>query len=387
MKSAAVVVALSMVGCGVPTSARTPESAKPLAVHAVSWSAAQPPATAKLVADLGSDVVVFSDGSATISSDGVVANVDRQVGAWVSAGTIPAPDGSGLWIVGVDSQGQLWRLRARRSFEPISERYGLASARVREVCGFGGRFVGFSLADASAPLAIADGSEVDRYASGALTRLTGGSGTMAGLLAGGDVWWLDARTRSGRRWELGDARDVAVDDQGITYVATSRAIYSNDPDGTLVLRYVGSRLHGLVASHDHVWFAEGDELGTIDATEVHRSRGVKLPQDATLTGSPSGDVWALSRGALTRYALGESPTTASRVRWEDAAQPVYGRVCSTCHASDGTAGVDLSTADQWRSKRDLIRQRVLVDKDMPPKDHPITDPDRESIRHWLDAPL
>ncbi len=382
----ALVVAASIVGCGVPAGVKTADNAQALTVHTVAWNPGAQPSSVKLVADLGADVVVFSDGAATIITDGTIASVDHRVPSWVSATTIPAPDGSGLWIVGVDANGQIWRLRARKGFEPISERYGLSNARVTDLCGFGGRFVGFSLADARTSLAVADGSEVARYATSPLSVLVGGSGMLGGLTRDG-VWTFDARTRGARSYDLVGARSVAVDDQGGVFVETSRAIYSMREDGTLLLRYASSDLHGLVASHDHVWFADGPELGMLQGDSVMRTRAAKLPQNATLTGSPSGDVWALSGGALTRYAIGESPNTAARVRWEDAAQPVFGRVCSKCHASDGTSGVDLSTSDAWRKKRDLIRQRVLVDRDMPPKEQPIADLDRDSIKRWLDSPV
>ena len=378
----ALAVATSMIGCGVPVGVKTPDTAQSLDVHAVTWNPGALPGPVKWVADLGSDVVVFSDGAATVVTDGTISNVDRKVPKWVSATTIPAPDGSGLWIVGVDGNGQIWRLRARKSFEPISERYGLSSARVTELCGFGGRFVGFSIADAHTPFAVADGSAVERYATSPLSALVGGSGTLGAITRDG-MWTFDARTRAARTYDVG-AKEIAVDEQGNVFVATSRAIYSMRDDGTLVLRYSSGDLHGLVASHDHVWFADGPELGVLDGAEVKRTRGAKLPDDATLTGSPSGDVWALSHGSLVRYAMGE-PSSA-RVRWEDAAQPVFGRVCAKCHASDGTSGVDLSTQDTWRKKRDLIRQRVLVDRDMPPKEQPMNDAERESIKRWLDAP-
>ncbi len=385
LRQVALASLLGVVGCGVPAGVKTPDTAQALLVHAVPWAPGALPGPTKMVADLGADVVVFSDGAATVVTDGSIANVDRRVPSWVSATTIPAPDGSGLWIVGVDANGQIWRLRARKSFEPISERYGLSNARVTDLCGFGGRFVGFSIADARAPFAVANGSEVARYSTSAVSVLGGGSG-MLGALTGDGVWTFDARTSTARSYALRDARDVAVDEQGTVFVATSRAIYSMREDGTLLLRYASRGLHGLVASHDHVWFADGPELGVLDGDTVRRTRAADVPEDATLTGSPSGDVWALSRGALTRYAIGESPSTGARVRWEDAAGPVFGRVCSRCHASDSTSGVDLSTPDAWRKKRDLIRQRVLVDRDMPPREQPIADLDRESVKRWLDSP-
>ena len=48
-------------------------------------------------------------------------------------------------------------------------------------------------------------------------------------------------------------------------------------------------------------------------------------------------------------------------------------------------GTDLSTEAAWHQKSSLVRERVLVDKTMPPQGHALADADRTAIKSWLDA--
>lgn len=384
MKSPYFLAFFAALGCALPPSAKTAESAPTLLVHAVEWNPTRADVgAARLVADLGGDVVVFGDGAATVMSDGVVTNVDHAVRKWTSAGTIPATDGTGLWIAGTDDAGDVYRLRARRAFERVSDRFGLRGG-ARGMVGFGGKYVGFDLGTAG--LLLSDGAVVMRLAATPGDELAGG-GTLLARLTRDGAWTMDAKTRATRSYAVAGAKLVAVDDRGSLYVATDRAIYAEAPDGSLSLRYVGHDVRGLVASHDRVWFADDGELGTISESGASRTRGGKLAADARLLPSSSGDVWAVdSKGAVARFSIGAASPASGRVRWQDAAFPVYSRVCAGCHAAGGTSGIDLSSERAWVSKRDLVRQRVLVDRDMPPATRPVTDADRAQIQRWLDAP-
>ena len=372
------IVFAAAVGCGLPAGARSPETASPLAIHAVDWNPRHEKlADAAGVADDGSNVVVFgTDGTASVLVDGVVVNVDHS--ALRGAGLIPAADGTGEWIAGLDPNGKVYRLRARKSFEPISDRYALDATAVKEVAGFGGHYVAFALAN---EIAIADGTNVTHYDSGPITKLAAGGLRVAGLGRGG-VFTFDAQTKTGSSYPMPDAELVAVDDEGHVFVATATAIYGEANDRHLGLRYVAARpIHGLAVSHDRIWFAEGDELGVMERGGVSRTHDAKIGATARLVGSTSGDVWTIDGGKLARFTVGNPK--APKTRWEEAIAPIFARSCAQCHAQNGSAGVDLSTGEAWKTKHDLIRQRVTVDRDMPPSGHALPDLDRAAIDAWL----
>ena len=117
-----------------PRRTRAPAAASPRSACAPSTGTRgtrRSPAV-RAVADSGSDVVAFADGAATVLTGGRVVAVDRSVPRWVSAGTLPAADGSGTWIVGVDGDGRVRRLLGNSRLEPVSDRFGLAGEHVLE---------------------------------------------------------------------------------------------------------------------------------------------------------------------------------------------------------------------------------------------------------------
>ncbi len=134
----------------------------------------------RAVADTGGDVVAFADGAATVLMGGRVIAVDRSVPRWVAAGTLPAADGSGTWIVGVDGDGHVRRLFGKATLEPVSDRFGLAGDQVMSVATLGSAVAGFRLRD---QIAVADGASVTRYATGLLASFAGGGGR---AVLGGD---------------------------------------------------------------------------------------------------------------------------------------------------------------------------------------------------------
>jgi hypothetical protein len=116
---------------------------------------------------------------------------------------------------------------------------------------------------------------------------------------------------------------------------------------------------------------------------VRVTAGARVEAGARLAGSPSGDVWVL--GETTRRFAVDDAALAPRDRWEQAVQPIFARVCATCHLPRGSSGVDLSTVERWEEKRPLLRRRLVDERSMPPRDHPLDDADREILRAWLDA--
>jgi len=372
-------VAALAVGCGAPSTARTPETAAVLVVRSVEWNPTHGTlGRVRSVADDGADVVVFGDTAATVLTNGAVVAEDHAVRDWRTAATLTAPDGSGRWIVGVDGAGKLWRLRGRRAFEPVGDRYALGGAKVAWLASLGGGGVAFGV---DRGLVIADGVDAATYAwDGPLRGLAGGSSTVATMSLHG-MTTLDARTKRSRGYDVDGARYVAVDETGRAYVATERAIYAADEGGVLRLRYVArDPIHGLVAAGERVWFADGAEVGLVERTGVSRSRSASVAVDARLVGSASGDVWMIDgKGSLARLSA------SAPFAWADTVAPVFARVCSGCHERGGSSGVTLSTSADWERERDRIKQRVVVAGDMPPKGTPWSDGDREAVRLWAEA--
>lgn len=382
---APLVLAAALAGCAASPHTRAGGGVTPLRVRAVEWNAGHAPLTGvRAVADGGGVAVAFADGAAAVIAGGAVVAVDRAVPRWTAAGTIPAADGTGSWIVGVDGGGKVLRLRGLRAFEPVSDRFGLAGERVLGVADLGGRSAAFRLADG---VALVDGATVIRYASGPLAGLAGGNGHLA--LGGATVRVLDAATHVVHAFALpgspGAPLFVAVSAAGKLFVATPGAVYAENERGDLALRFesAGGAIHGLAAAGERVWFADGGELGVLDGegarARVRETRGAQVPEGATLSGSPSGDVWTLAGGALGRYAVDDAKG------WDDTAAPVFRRACASCHGRGGEAGVDLSNAQAWERARDRIRRRVVVDRTMPPAGRALSDADREAIRAFLEG--
>jgi hypothetical protein len=211
-----------------------------------------------------------------------------------------------------------------------------------------------------------------------------GNGGASAVLAPESVIRVDVATRATRAYPLPGAIAVALDDAGKLYAATSDALYAEDDRGELVLRFRATMgaIHGLVASKGHIWFAEGSELGTIQKGSVLATSGANLPPDARLWPSTTSDVWLVSHGKLLRFAQGDGIGIA---QWFSYIQPIFARACAKCHLPNGPAGVDLSTEAAWRARKSDIRERVVEERTMPPKGHPLDDADRGAIRHWLEG--
>src|SRR5262249_30001722 len=116
---------------------------------------------------------------------------------WIGAGTIAAADGAGAWLVGIDGEGHLWRLRGRASFEPVSDRFGLERAAVTAVALLGPTGSAFALKD---EIAIADGAKVTRYETGRLMSFAGGGGHV--VFGGQPLRVVDAWTKSVRAFAM-----------------------------------------------------------------------------------------------------------------------------------------------------------------------------------------
>jgi mono/diheme cytochrome c family protein len=372
-----------LVGCGAAPHTRAAGATGTFAVRPVAWNpSAAPVGRVSAVADVGRTVAVFGDAGATVFSSGAVVANDRSVTDWVDAQSIRGADGSPRWIVGLDGKGRLYYLRGLSSFEDVSSRYGLDGRRVLGVAMLDPRRVGFLL---DGEIAVADGRRVTRYGAPPLAELLGGGGYGAGL-ATNAVTVFDPKMTA-RTFALPGVTAAAVGPDGRLFATTPRALYATTEHGDLALVYDagGETLHGLVASGDHVWFADGTELGVVDGERVAETSGVHVAPDAKLASSPSGDVWVIAAGALQRFARSE-PEAALGVSWAATLAPIFARSCSSCHLPGGVSGVDLSTAEGWQSERSVIHARVVEGRTMPPEGHPLSDADRDAIRAWIEHP-
>ncbi|MGK3999371.1 c-type cytochrome [Sorangium sp. So ce1024] len=404
------VLALALVLAACAGQAAAP--AAPLAVSPVAWPPSAGLGPIRAVADDGRRVVLFHDGAAAVFVDGALDRVERAPHRWVGAAALPAPDGRGAWIVGVDAEGRLLRLPDQGAFEPVSDRYGLDRAPVRAALGLGGGAAAFAL---DGEIAVADGATVTRYATGPLATLAAGGGRVAFAPGGDGLLALDVATRALRSYPLpgGPAPLLAVTGAGRLLAATPEALYEEDAAGVLRLRLrARAALHGLAVSGDRVWFVDGDELGVLDAAGARWTRGARLPRGARLIGSPTGDVWLLASGAVRRFTAGDhragdhvraeahvragahghaagdgragDPGTAAPA-WDDIA-PIVARACAPCHLPRGEGGVDLSTRAAWTtpSLRESIARRVVEERTMPPPGHALSEADRARIRAFVE---
>ena len=371
-------------------------AAGPLAVRSVEWSGAREAEGAPTaVADDGDDLLMVTGARLTLLRAGVViARVDSPSGTWRDVARVPAADGGGSWLIAVDGRGHVLRPRATGSLEEVGERWGLGEGGVRGVRALGERRVAFLL---ESELAIADGEQVRRVPLGAprVTSMSGGGGRIALLSIDkghADVRVLDATTLAQRQFALA-AEAIALDDRGRLLSLTRRALYAEDAEGKLALRYLSDQgaLHGLCASGARAWFGDGEELGLVERTQsptaeltVVLTRSERLAHDARVACSPTGDAWILAEGTLRRRARDDAALTPAE-RWTQLVAPVFARSCGACHLPGGKAGLDLSTPGAWGSERALIRERVLEKRTMPPEGHPLADLDRDALRRWLDG--
>jgi mono/diheme cytochrome c family protein len=380
----ASLLAASALGCGAGPHTRGAGAVAPLAVRPVAWNpAGTPVGKVQAVADAGSVVAVFGDAGATVFSSGAAVATDRSVTAWVDARAIRGADGAARWIVGVDARGHLYYLRGLSSFEDVSARYGLDGRRVLSAAMLDPTHVGFLL---DRQIAVADGRRVTLYPTAPLATLFGNAGFGAGV--GTDaVFLFDTAHLTSRTFPLRGVTRAAVGPDGRLYASTSRALYAATEQGDLALLYDagGDTLHGLATSGDHVWFADGAELGIVQGDQVAETSGAHVAADARLAASPTGDGWVLSGGGLQRYARADAEPSLS-VRWSTTLSPIFARSCAGCHLPGGVSGTDLSTAEAWHSERPAIRDRVVVTKTMPPEGHPLSDADRDAIKAWTEGP-
>lgn len=335
--------------------------------------------------ELDGNTYIFDDAGVTVVRAGAVVARD-ELATPAPASTIVAPDGEGRWVMSA-----LWRITPDGTAAQINEeRLGLTpGAAWRGVYGAGDTIV------ATSPKGFAvssDGHHVALYPPTDATDIAVARGRVA--LAGAaklDVWDLAAGTS--RAYPIGGAHVVFVDAGGapassrlVAWTPSRLAVEAGD--GALHAITSPTPIAAAVASGKRLWVLADGHVSYLDrGANALAPAAIGAMPIARIFGSPSGDVWvATGTGAaqhLERYAV-EAPTGGDPA-WSAQVAPVFARVCAHCHLPDGSSGVDLSTPGLWRTERDEIRKRVVVDRSMPPAGTAMSDGDRAAIAAWADA--
>ena len=400
----AAVMGSFLTACGGAPAAFTKKggAVSALDVHEVAWNPAKiTVGNVRAVAEAGDVVCVFADNAATILVSQAPVSTDTSVQGWTGAAVLTPKSGASQ-IFGIDAKGRVHALRAQRSFDDVSDRFGLGAKSVRASTALGS---GALLFASNAEVFVADGSRVSTFGAPALSELAPFGSGFIGIAQSG-IYEFDLESHVGREFALPGVVHAVTGPKGRVVATTKNAVYAADPDGALSLVYAaeGDTLHGLVASGDTVWFADGSELGVVDEGRVRETSGAHIPSNAELAPSPRGDVWVMGSGALARYGMGGSlaapagnapaggtpPSGPSHQilpgsgdPWRDSLSAVFARSCSSCHLQGGSSGIDLSTEARWQTEKNDIRERVITTKSMPPPGHALSDADRAAIAAFV----
>lgn len=387
---AALVFAVA-AGCG---GRADPPSFKEgtIDLRPISWST-MAPSLGKVVAvaDSVDDVAVFGRSGASLWSDGVQVSSDESVTSWRTAAAVPALDLPESWLLGVDQLGRIHRMHSRRLLEDVSERFGLAGRPVLEVAALGAGLTAFALRD---QVAVVDRGAV-RFFDIKARGLAGAAGRLAAFDLG-SVLQIDFTPPEGARLlrlPLEGAVAVAFDVTSELQLcaATEQALYI-ERGGAFEKVWeapAGAAIGGLAGSGRGVWVAVGRELLLLRESQLLHgsSSAAVVPEGGRLVGSPSGDVWVLGGPQLAR--LGErAPGGGDEDRWRRSMLPIFQRVCRSCHLPSGSVSIDLSTYEQWRSRRALIKQRVVdqTPTPMPPQSAGVlTYSELAAVQQWADS--
>ena len=351
-------------------------------LKAQAWNSANAAVGAvTALVELPDQTVVFGDQGATVFLGGVPASSDATNTHWQGAGALPAADGNGTWAVGVGQDGQLSRVNGSGLLERVSDRWGLLHDKVYAIAATGARGAAFAVAG---QVAVSDGSTLQRFDVGG-GQLAGGGGRL-GWIEGGAVKRLDPVAGAVVKWPLSGAFAVAVSDSGRMIAATPHGLWEESATLALIQVYqTPATLHSLAASGERFWFVQDQQLGFLEGSRVERTQQAVADAATQLFTAPGGGVWTLGGGVPARYSAGGELAT-----WQQLVLPTFARVCASCHLPGGTAGVTLSSLDDWKGRKDAIVQRVLqgvTDKPMPPKNAvlDITPAERNLIRCWVES--
>jgi hypothetical protein len=343
------------------------------------------------VAEHDDDIALFGDSGVALWSSGESQGKDSSVRAWRSSAVVPALGFPGRWLLGADEEGKVYRLRTAAaqtvSVEEVSARYKLAGKKVLEVASLGGVQVGFAL---DGRLAISDGVTLREYEL-SVRGLVGGSGQAAGIWED-QVVVFDSQTESLTKRDLPGVTHVAFDAQNQLWAVTREALFQLQ-DGVFRVMYRvdgEDTVRGLSASSSGLWLLFGQTVGLVREGQLLVAplpSGVTMPAQDSLriVGSPSGDAWLLGDSQVLRVGE-QSGGGQDFVLWRKNMQPVFERLCQSCHLPSGSAHLDLSTHSLWARYRGALGQRVVegMPTPMPPVGTgTLTADERAQVAAWV----
>jgi len=330
------------------------------------------------VADTGDLVTLWGDRGMTVLRGGAVTATDASATAWRAAAVVPAGDAAGgSWHVGIDGMGRVWRLRDGRMLEQVTSRYRLDMRDARTVAPLDATRTAFGVAMG---FGVADGMRVLYWDDPAFAAMTAGGGRIAAVTAEG-VRVFDPTARRFLQYPLPGVTGAALDAMGRLHVAAGAVYYAEDAMGQLVARLTARvPMRSLTFSGSRLWLVAGGALGAVEGDALAVADEVRVPAEASLRPSASGDVWVLGPATLERYGPDDSP---DRRLWEETVRPVFARRCTPCHQPGGTANLDLSTYAAWVMRRASVRTQVLDLGAMPPNPPPLAADDRAALARWL----
>lgn len=360
----------------------------------VDWSQPLPsmsgPGHVATVAESGDEVALYSDLGIFLWSSGSTAGSDVSIRAWRAAAAVPALGIQGAWLLGVDGDGRLHRLRNGTSFglEDVTDRYALSGAPVREVVPTGtGSEVVFALEN---QVALTDGVTLKRFDL-TLRNLTAMAGRVAGFDDTGLRTWTP-QTGSVRHIEQPGLVGIAFGPEGRLWVAAPGTLYW-ETDGSLQPAHHvedGLQIAGIAGSRRGLWLSvsDGSSLSLAllrDGSLLRPASSPAIPLGSRLLGSTSGDVWVLSPdGQLSRYGE-ERGGGRDLVLWRETLQPLFGRHCQGCHLPNGSAHIDMTSYGSWNALRQEVMQRVVLKtpSPMPPAGSgTLTAEELASVQTW-----
>lgn len=333
------------------------------------------------VADLGERVVLFGDRGAVAIAGGNVTASASDVVAWRSAAVVPAADGTGRWAVAASEDGRLLRLHDQSRVEDVRSRYGVESTEhVKAVVSMTATTFAVVLERSSVVVDIAT-KKTTRFdvawdsAAASTTRIAG---------VGPDtVSVFDITTKTLTASTVRGAKSVAFDDRGRMLVLAEHTIVreSGASFETVVVRD-DVALDGLTSAGARVWFAAGAEIWALEHDTARRAPTVVASPGHRIAAGADGDVWLVGEQPV-RFRIEASPEEAA---WLATIGPIQDRVCKECHAPGASASLDLATFAAWAARRDLIRDRVVVARTMPPPPRSLSAAELETIRGFVQKP-
>lgn len=386
-----LLLCLSGVGCEqAPVDALLPTGE--LALLPIEWNASSlGSAKVTTIAEHDDDIALFGDTGVALWSNGESQGKDGSVRAWRASAVVPALGFPGRWLIGIDEEGKVQRLKSAAAqtvaLEDVSGRYKLAGKKVLDVASLGGALVAFAL---DGRLAVSDGMTLREYEL-PLRGLVGSQGQAAGIWDD-QVVIFDAERASQRTLALPGVKWLGFDPQHSLWAATGDSLFQlQDGVFRLTHRVEGDdTLRGLSASSRGLWVLSGQTIGLIVDGQLWLAA---IPQGATmsaqdglrLVGSPSGDAWLLGESQVLRVGE-ERGGGQDFVLWRKNMKPVFERLCQSCHLPSGSAHLDLSTHSLWARYRNVLGARVLegMPTPMPPVGTgTLTAEERALVSSWV----